>query len=360
LCGRLTQFNHCRDLDQDFIIAGVDGSGEFPIIHQDDVFMHFVVSSGAIFETCTKRQHKLSVRDIPGGMYTGFVNLRDFDDAVQNGYRHYLHELLSISLNELTDGSDYCAVYSAQGRGELPAGVLTWDQAKFSKASQIATHAYIIRSMAELAMAVRCLKANPKYLLLDTSLSLFLLGEIVYLPEILKRYLICKANAQETGVFGLCKSHGIPNGDLLGRWAAERYNAKDHWFLRLPSESLGEERPSFLRDREVPPKLGVSYLFKFHEMSFPMRLDMDAGWWREHISGDLERETTLFQDLDYTCHDVRSYGYPYPLHSAHRKSSLTSKERRALRDILFQFASKEGILRGAFMRSQEEIHQAGV
>ena len=172
--------------------------------------------------------------------------------------------------------------------------------------------------------------------------------------------MICRANAQGTGVFGLCKSHGIPNGDLLGRWAAERFDAKDHWFLRLPSEALGEQSPTFLQDREVPPKLGISYLFKFHEMSFPMRLDMDAGWWREHIHGDVAREKRLFQELDYTCHDVRSYGYPYPLHSAHRKASLTKKERRALKDILFQFASKEGILRGAFMRDQEEIHQAGV
>ena len=146
----------------------------------------------------------------------------------------------------------------------------------------------------------------------------------------------------------------------MGRWATERFDAKDHWFLRLPSEALGEERPAFLRDREVPPKLGLSYLFKFHEMSFPMRLDVDAAWWREHIGGDIDREKRLFEDLDYTCHDVRSYGYPYPLQSAHRKSSLTRKERRAIRDILMQFASKEGILRGAFMRSQEDIHQAGV
>ena len=360
LCERITSFEHCKDLREDFVVAGVDGSGEFPVIHQDDIFMHFAVSAGAIFETCTQRQHKLSVRNLSGSTYTGLVNLRDFKNGVRTSYKAYLYELLKLDLSELRDQSDYCKVYSSQINGTLHPGAVTWEEAKFSNSSQIATHAYMIRSMAELAMGIRCLAVKPKYLLLDTSLVYFLLGEIIYLPEIMKRHLICQANAQNTAVIGLCKSHGIPNGDLLGRWATERFGAKDHWFLRLPAKALGETSPSFLIDREVPPKLGISYLFKFHEMSFPMRIDMDAGWWRENINGDIEKEKNLFQELDYTCHDVRSYGYPYPLHSAHRKASLTRKERRALRDIIFQFASKEGILRGAFMRDQEEIHQEGI
>jgi hypothetical protein len=360
LCDRLTVFDHCTRLEQDFVVAGVDGSGEFPVIQQDDIFMHFVVSAGAVFETCTKRQHKLSVHNMKGDLYTGLIILRDLGEGVLAGYRGYLNEFLSMDLHDLVDRSDYCAVFSAEGRKPLTPGDVQWDQVAISRASQVATHAYMIRSLAELGMAVRCLAQKPRYLLLDTSLVYFLLGETIYLPELLKRHLICQANEQGTGVLGLCKSHGIPNGDLLGRWATERFGAKDHWFLRLPSASLGEPIPVFLQDREVPPKLGVSYLFKFHDMSFPMRLDVDAGWWRTHIKDDAAREKQLFQDLDYTCHDVRSYGYPYPLQSAHRKSSLTRKERRAVRDILFQFASKEGILRGAFMRTQEDIHQAGL
>ena len=93
LCERLTRFEHCRDLAEDFVVAGVDGSGEFPILQQDDVFMHFVVSSGSVFETCTKRQHKLSIRDVAGTMFTGLVNLRDFGDGVQTGYRDFLSHL---------------------------------------------------------------------------------------------------------------------------------------------------------------------------------------------------------------------------------------------------------------------------
>lgn len=360
LCERLTAFNHCRSLKEDFIVAGVDGSGEFPILHQDDVFMHFVVSSGAVFETCTNRQHKLSARTVAGSIFTGLINLRDFNDGVTAGYRIYLNQLLGLGLRDLQEQSDYCEVFSSHGPVKIVPADVSWEQAAFSLSAQVGTHAYLIRSMAELGMGIRCLAASPKYLLLDTSLVYFLLGEKVYLPELMKRYLICQANDKGTGVLGLCKSHNIPNGDLMGRWASERYGLKNHWFLRLPSEALGERRPGFLRDREIPPKLGVSYLFKFHEMSFPMRLDVDAQWWRTHIGGEIDQEKRLFEELDYTCHDVRSYGYPYPLQSAHRRSSLTSKERKAVRDILWQQAQKEGILRGALIRSQEDIHQAGI
>ena len=124
-------------------------------------------------------------------------------------------------------------------------------------------------------------------MLIDTSLVYFLLGETIYLPEILKRYLITQAERAGTCVVALCKSHNIPNGDLIGRKVKEESDLKHHWFLRLSSESLGEEQLSFLREKEVPPKLGISYLFKFHETSFPMRVDVDAQWWQRNVGGDV-------------------------------------------------------------------------
>jgi hypothetical protein len=209
-------------------------------------------------------------------------------------------------------------------------------------------------------MAINVLPALPKYVLLDTTLVYFLLGESPYLPELFKRYLICQANCQGTCVVGLSKSHNIPNGDLIGRHAREKFGYKDHWYIRLPAEILGEDPLSFLRDREIPPKLSISYLFKFHATSFPLRIDLDFGWWKENIGGHSEAEKRFFEELDYLCHDVRSYGYPYPLHAAHRSASLTKKERRTVRDILLQHAQSEGILRGAFLRDPEEVHQEGI
>jgi len=116
LCEGVTRFDHCRELESDFVVAGVDGSGEFPILQQDDVFMHFAVSAGALFETCFKRQHKLSARTEAGTMFTGLINLRDYDDGVQSGYRKFLNQLVGFDLSELRDQSDYCDLYSSFGR----------------------------------------------------------------------------------------------------------------------------------------------------------------------------------------------------------------------------------------------------
>ena len=79
-----------------------------------------------------------------------------------------------------------------------------------------------------------------------------------------------------------------------------------------------------------------------------MRIDVDAAWWRETIGGDEAREQQLFADLDFTCHEVRSYGYPYPMHAAHRSSALSRKERKMLKDLLMQHAQREGVGPGAF------------
>lgn len=354
-------YGHCNQLDEEFLIGSVDGSGEYPVFQQDDIFLHFAVAAATLYETHSTRQHKLSVRSLPNDVFKRFAILRDDAPFVVQSYRGFLDGLVGLSLKELVQGSDYCSVFSDFGRRSIGTAHVSWGQFAFSKASEVATHAYQLRSLAELGMAIRLLEFQPKYILLDTSLVYFLLGESLYLPEVLKRHLITEANRRGIAVVALCKSHNIPNGDLIGRRIAEEREIKEHWYLRLPAESLGESALPFLRDREIPPKLGVSYLFKFHGTSFPMRLDVDAEWWKQNIGGEAQREERFFRELDFTCHDVRSYGYPYPMHAAHRRSRLTRRERKAAREVLLQFAQEEGILRGAaFAPDPEAVHMGGV
>lgn len=356
LCERLRAYEHCRRLPEEFVIGAVDGSGEYPLLQQDDVFLHFATASRTCYETASHRQHKLTALDEGAELNGSFVILRDEMKFVRSNYREFLNRLTGLDLSDLVAGSDYCEVFNAVGRKSLSKGDVTWKNMALSKASQVATHAYLIRSIAELGMAIRLLEEKPRYILLDTSLVYFLLGESIYLPELMKRYLITRANAQGTGVIAINKSHNIPNGDLVGRTAMEKHGLPDHWYLRLPTASLGEEPLDFLKDKEIPPKLGVSYLFKFHAASFPMRIDVDAEWWKSTIGGDEGKERRFFEDLDYTCHDVRSYGYPYPLHAAHRRSSLTKQERKAIKDIMLQKAQEQGLLRGAGLNPQMEAH----
>jgi hypothetical protein len=358
---RVRAYQHTTRLDEEFTVGAIDGSGEYPLIQQDDVFMHFLSVACTCYQTASTRQHKMSASPAGNDLFATFVNLQDDIKAIRKTYQGLINELTGLDLKALVSGSDYVDVFQQFGRGKITAGAVTWPNVALARASQVATHGYLIRSIGELGMGIRLLEQRPRYLILDTTLGYFLLGESIYLPELLKRYLITQAKETGTCVLGLSKSHNIPNGDLIGRLAKEKLGLAEHWYLRLPSPSFGEEPWKFLNDREVPPKLGVTYLFKFHSTSFPMRLDVDAGWWREHIGGDEVKERRLFEDLDFTCHDVRSYGYPYPLQAAHRRSALTKQERRAVKDIVLQHAQDEGLLRGAFLgeRNAEEVHMQG-
>jgi hypothetical protein len=360
LCKRIRPYPHTKTLEAEFVIAAVDGSGEFPALQQDDVFLHFAIAAGAVYRTDTHRQHKLSSLHSLNPIFKQYVLLSDDSSIVIENYKQYLHALTGMSLKDLVKASDYCKVYNQFSREKLNPSFVTWERFPFAKASQVATHAYLLRSMAELGMALRMLESKPRYLLLDTSLVYFFLGEQPYLPELLKRALIARAAEQGAGVVALCKSHNVPNGDLIARQAKDEMGFKDHWYLRLPSEALGEPVPVFLQGREIPPKLSVSYLFKFHSTSFPMRIDVDATWWQQAIGGDEGREQAFFGDLDFTCHEVRSFGYPYPMHAAHRSASLTKQERRALKDILLQHAQREGLMRGVLAADPEQLHMGGM
>ena len=359
LCDGIRAYPHTATLKEDFTLSAVDGSGEFPVLQQDDIFLHFATAAGATYRTVTAQQHKLVPERAIPPTSKQFIVLSDNDKVLRQSYRTFLQRSVDMDLPDLVEKSDYCEVFGQFGNTIQPADV-NWRNLALSKASQVATHSYLLRSLAELAMAIRMLSQKPKYLLLDTSLVYFLLGESIYLPELLKRYLITHANAQGTGVVALCKSHTIPNGNLIGRHARDELGMPGHWYLRLPSAALGEPTPAFLKGKEIPPKLSVSYLFKFEPTAFPMRIDVDAAWWRAQIGGNEANEQEFFGNLDFTCHEVRSYGYPYPMHAAHRSASLTRQERKMLRDIVLRNAQHEGVGPMEFEVDPEELHMSGM
>ena len=262
LCEGIRAYPHTTSLREDFVLSAVDGSGEFPVLQQDDIFLHFATAAGATYRTVSARQHKLVSEHSVPPTSKQFIVLSGDNKLLRRSYQSFLQSSLGLDLSDMVDRSDYCAVYAQFGQTIRPSDV-TWRNISLSKASQVASHAYLLRSIAELAMAIRMLEQQPRYLLLDTSLVYFLLGEMIFLPELLKRFLITRANEQGTGVVALCKSHNIPNGNFIGRHAKENLDMPGHWYLRLPSAALGEPTPTFLQGKEIPPKLSVSYLFKF-------------------------------------------------------------------------------------------------
>ena len=81
-----------------------------------------------------------------------------------------------------------------------------------------------------------------------------------------------------------------------------------------------------------------------------MRLDMDVEMWQQHLRDNINAEAQLFSDLDYTAHDQRAYGYPYPIKASQDRSRLTQLERAALRKQIIDAAIAVGMKTQPFSR----------
>lgn len=80
---------------------------------------------------------------------------------------------------------------------------------------------------------------------------------------------------------------------------------------------------------------------------------MDQVYWEEKVRGEtkeqtLTNEVRLFEDLDYSCHEQRCFGYPYPIKAAHDRASLTKPEREVLRKQIIDAAVAAGMKRSLF------------
>ncbi len=196
---------------------------------------------------------------------------------------------------------------------------------------------------------------EPIYLLEDTTLALPMASsKSTLFFEIAKRYA-CKL-AEETGITYLTvsKSHNMPHMDLIEDMVKQKVPSGEHWFMRLPVKAIGEAKPEFLGTRTIPPIGAVSYIFKFHNSTQPMRLDMALDFWKKNVWDSDKtvmsvREKQMFRDLDFASHDQRCYGYPYPIKACHDMASLTKDERVALRKQVIDEAVKAGLKRKNFI-----------
>ena len=97
----------------------------------------------------------------------------------------------------------------------------------------------------------------------------------------------------------------------------------------------------------------MTYLVRFHRNTPVMRLDMDSTYWEQCVKGaskaeTLQNEKRIFEDLDYSSHDQRCFGYPYPIKAGHDRASLSEQERVALRKMVIDAAVSAGISRAQF------------
>jgi hypothetical protein len=322
----------------DLTATGVDGSGEFPLLSFADTFVYLSLAQ-AVSYTADKRNGLQEVN--PTDAVVGIAWLPEDSKIGPTRFDQALCDLVGeeTKLQDIIERSDYRELKSIAARRRFSTSTLL-DGLIRPHASDSGNIGIQLRSTAEFAAALRVIRDNdpPDYVLMDTTFSLPLLSSTSSLfYEHVKRLCCVEARQRKVAFFALSKSHGLSGMDRLETIASEMQGlasrqVAEHWHMRIPKRELDGWALSISEGKTLPPVGAMSYLVRFHRTTPVMRLDMDEAYWRENIQGTTEEKTRanehkLFEDLDFLSHDVRSYGYPFPVKAAHDRASLTSAER---------------------------------
>lgn len=347
----LTCFEH-KTSNANLSVAGVDGSGDFPLLDFMDTFVYLTIAQATLYQSDPTSGLR-EVRELEP-----VANIACLVEDARRGpelFEQSLTAIASLEIRDVIDLSDYRRLKQAVLGRNLSVDALFRGLIR-PHASDVGNIGIQLRSTAEFAAALRVIEASqaPSYVLMDTTLSLPLLSSSSSLfYEHLKRLCCVKARARGVGFFTLSKSHGLPGMDQLEMMAADIQGLSaghhaEHWYLRIPTQQQDGFTLGFTKDKVVPPVGAVSYLVRFHRNTPVMRLDMDAGYFSDQVQGRTTaetqaKETKIFEDLDFIGHDLRAYGYPFPIKAAHDRASLTSAERLDYKRQAIATLAKQGI-----------------
>lgn len=362
LAKRVVFFDHCAIPDRPFLIGGADGSGDYPCVKYGDSFVYFSLAAARLYEARTSGI--LSERSISDHEIKDLLWLSGDSDTCRerflNAFERMMKETPEI-ICELSDYYDY-----KKESGKVPStrqGLLDNKILILPPAHDASNIGIQLRTVAEVGCLVHLIQSKeigaerdmPLYLLEDTTMALpMITSRSTLFFEIAKRYACVIAREKGIAYMTLSKSHNMPHMDLIEEIIGQENPSREHWFIRIPSTELKEEKLEFLGKRSIPPVGAISYLFKLHNNTQPMRLDMDYHYWNTHINDAdqaqrLKNEIQLFRDLDFASHDQRCYGYPYPIKACHDIASLTEAERLSLRKWIIDRAIAIGLKRKNFV-----------
>lgn len=353
-------FEHCVKPDRPFAVVGADGSGDFPCITYGDSVVYLVIAMARAYEAASFG--KLVEKKVTTADIVDFMWLPADQNKAKECYCDFFERLVGMPLENICQKSDYYDLAKMHG-SRLPSPVDLIDTFILPEAHDADNIGIQLLSTAEAGALIRLMNSaddleldgRPLYILEDTTLAMpMVTAKSTLFLEVAKRYACVLARENGFRYFALSKSHNMPNMDLIEDMIKKKVNSDEHWFMRLPAELNGEKKPQFLGNRSIPPIGAISYLFKFHRTTQPMRLDMDFQYWKENIWCEdkeemQQREIQLFRDLDFASHDQRCYGYPYPIKACHDMVSLTKDERVALRKQIIDAAVKAGLKRKNFV-----------
>lgn len=344
---------------ENLVIAGVDGSGDYPAVAYGDSFVHLTVAHGTVYLADASS----GLRELPpqGPPLIQVTWMAEEEEQRRRAWDEAFSALAGLSIDQVIEQSDYRQLKSAASGRNTSTSKLAADLVR-PHAADSGNIAIQLRSLGELGASLRLLQNQQgiKYLFLDGTFSLPLVTrkDVSLFYEHVKRLCCVEARTRGVGFFALSKSHGLPAIELLEEIAGEklgelRRGKAQHWFLRLPVPGFDRWKFPLADGRQIPPHGAVTYLVRFHRNVPVLRLDMDIEYWRDRVHRDSEERTRdnerlIFQELDYACHDQRCFGYPYPIKAGHDRASLTASERSALRKQIVDAAVSAGLRRSLF------------
>lgn len=352
-------FEHCASPDRPFLIGGADGSGDFPCVGYGDSVVYLVTAIARLYEA---QSRQLAEIDVSNANLVDFLWLPEDKAQGRTQFLSMFSQLMGEEIEYVCSKSDYYDLTIRHGGSAAsPEDLIeTLILPGAHDADNIGIQLLSTAEAGTLVRLMRFLSTNglvdkPVYLLEDTTMALpMVTSPSTLFFEIAKRYA-CRA-AEDAGIayMTLSKSHNMPHMDLIEDLILKKNPTGEHWFIRIPFDNEWKGKKDILQSRKIPPVGAVSYLFKLHKTTQPMRLDMDLTYWKKNIFSEdkaeqLQREIQVFRDLDFASHDQRCYGYPYPIKACHDMASLTNDERVAMRKQIIDEAVKAGLKRKNFV-----------
>lgn len=335
-------------------VAGVDGSGDYPSFSYADSFVYVASASGTVY--LSDGLHGLVEQACLKEPNVEFLWIPEDSAEARTRWLPCFEALAGRSVRDVIEQSDY-RVFKDRHSGARHTVDLLLEELLLPKASDAANVGIQLRSVAEQGTALRLVASDvkPDFVLMDTTLSIPMVTRhhISLFYEHVKRLCCVEARKRDVLFLTISKSHGFPSVEVIEAVAADvlsvgKGKTAEHWYLRLPVEGTDAWRFSLAEERRIPPVGAVTYLFRLHKNTPVMRLDMDRQVWEARFKDDPKAESKLFADLDYTGHDQRAYGYPYPIKACHDQVRLSEAERTALRKQIIDAAVSAGMKRSLF------------
>jgi hypothetical protein len=360
-------------LENDFRIAAIDGSGTDSLMTLDDIRIHLLSTSTIVVSTNTHSDNLFAPleREVLEGELgeQPHIDLH-WHSGVRGDARHKLAEtlaniyplkdVLQITLpffQDYTKGKIVSFSDFVDTEYEKHVPRLKEIESLISR-EQLLTNPTVheeIRKVSEYAAARNLLMSdlNPKYLLLDGAMSVFM-HFVRHYPSMpsgfMLRDLCVLARQKNVILCAVSKNHTIPFAHRIAGMARDVFGENAKWFCHLPSKEDPEGGLHIYEDRTyIPPMLAVPYLFSFSRDNRPSRIDFDRIWWLENIfvpgnpGATRANEKALFAELEFMSRDARWYGYPVPLALAHESCKLSYEDLRLAKEVCMDVQSEMGI-----------------